>query len=273
MALTEKLASIADAVRSVTGGSEKLTLAEMAREVAHIYNFTVCAGSRPASPAENTIWVDTGELTGYVFSAAEPAGTAGLVWFETALTSPAEFNALKKDTLLVCPMAVKQFTGGAWVSRTAEIYRGGGWTSVLSTVYLFKAGEGQKVNFTKKLNNTGSGYDCSITDSAISATSYINDGEADYVSVCTTAKQDLTGYSTLWFDVKVTKAWGGEEPTFGVASAAIPASETGISKFTAKKTVDVSSRKSVSVDISSISSGYVGMWGCGNFTVYNIWME
>ena len=28
-----------------------------------------------------------------------------------------------------------------------------------------------------------------------------------------------------------------------------------------------------SIIISSISSGYVGMWGCGNFTVYNIWME
>ena len=237
-------------------------------------NFKVVGNPQPSNPVENTVWIDTDTpITSYIFSATQPTGAEGMVWFETALSSPVEFNALKKNSVMVYPIATKQYVSGAWVDKIAKIYQDSGWKSVLSTVYLFKSGEGNLVPFTKKLSSSGSGYACEITTSNITASSYVNDGDAGYVSFYTTSKVDLTGYSTLYFDVKVTKAWGDEEPTFGVASATIPASETGINKFVAKKIVGVSSRKTISVDITNIDSGYVGAWAVGNFIVYNIWYE
>ena len=211
--------------------------------------------------------------TAYIRSYGSYGMTEGMVWIATGTTSTVEFNALKKNGITVYPLGAKQYVSGAWVDKIAKIYQDSGWKSVLSTVYLFKSGEGSLVPFTKKLSGSGSGYACEITTSNITASSYVSDSEAGYVSFYTTNKVDLTGFSTLYFEVKVTKAWGDEEPTFGVASATIPASETGINKFVAKKIVGVSSRKTISVDITNIDSGYVGAWAVGNFIVYNIWYE
>ena len=278
---SESLTAIADAVRAKTEKTDRILLSNFASEITNIstgveLGFEVVGGTtEPASPSENMIWVNTdAEITSWIFSATQTETTAeGMVWFKTALASPAEFNALKKNSVMVYPIATKQYVSGAWVSKTAKIYQDSTWEDVLSTIYLFKSGTGNLVDFTKKLSHSTSGYACTITPSNITASSYVNDGEAGYVSFYTTSKVDLTGYSTLYFDVKVTKAWDGEEPTFGVASATIPASEIGINKFTAKKSLAVSSRKTISVDITNIDSGYVGAWAVGNFIVYNIWYE
>ena len=278
MALTEKLVSIADAIRTQSGKTEKLTLARMPMEILDLQslNFEVVGGTAaPADPGENTIWVDTDTpVTGWHFGAAEPeAPRGGMVWIATGTASAAAFNALKKNGITACPLRTAQYVDGAFVSRAAKIYQGGSWKSIPPTVYLFKSGEGKKVNFTTKLSGSVSGYECSITTGNITASSYVSNSEAGYVSFYTTGKVNLTGFHTLYFDVKVTKAWEGDEPTFGVASAVIPASESGINKFAAKTSLGVSSRKTVSIDISNVDSGYVGAWACGNFVVYNIWYE
>lgn len=241
-----------------------------------VLNFKVVGGTtEPVSPSKNTIWVNTDTaIKEWIFRAEQPeAPSDGMVWFSTSVNSPTQFNALKKNDFTVYPISVKQYVSGAWVNKTAKIYQDSSWKSVPSEVYLFKSGEGKQVNFTTKLSSTASGYDCEIATNNITASSYISDGEAGYVSLYTTSKVDLTGYNTLYFTVKVTKAWEDEEPTFGVASATIPASEAGINKFVAKKTVGVSSKKTISVDISTIDSGYVGAWACGNFIIYDIWFE
>lgn len=93
-------------------------------------NFKVVGGtSAPASPKENTIWVNTdAEITSWAFSATEPeASAAGMVWISTGKTSTAPFNALKKNNITIYPISAKQYVGGAWVDKTAKIYQNGAW--------------------------------------------------------------------------------------------------------------------------------------------------
>lgn len=124
MALTEKLTAIADAIRSQSGKGEKLTLEQMPGEITGLQSlsFAVVGNPQPENPKENTIWVDTDvEITGWDFSAAEPANPAeGMVWFSTGTASSVAFNALKENSVMVYPLSAKQYSGGAWVSRTAR---------------------------------------------------------------------------------------------------------------------------------------------------------
>lgn len=104
-------------------------------------NFKVVGGtSAPSNPKENTIWVNTdAEITNWAFSAAQPeTATAGMVWIFTGTSSPAEFNALKKNGITVYPLLAKQYVSGAWVSKIAKSYQGGQWVDW--TMYLYNKG-------------------------------------------------------------------------------------------------------------------------------------
>lgn len=95
-------------------------------------NFKVVGNPQPASPKENTIWVNTdAPITSWIFSATEPEipadGDDGLVWFHIGTTSPVSFNALKKNTLQVSPISAKQWIGGEFIEKTAKSYQDGEW--------------------------------------------------------------------------------------------------------------------------------------------------
>ena len=146
MALTEKLTAIADAVRSMSGKSEKLTLDQMPLEISQLQslNFTVVGGTaQPSQAGENTIWVNTGTaITGYVFSATQPESPeAGMVWFAVSDSSSASFSATKQNPVMVYPICAKQYVSGAWVDREAQIHQGGGWTDLAVDVCLYNTGD------------------------------------------------------------------------------------------------------------------------------------
>lgn len=92
-------------------------------------NFKVVGGTtEPASPSENMIWVNTdAEITSWVFSATQPEAAEGKVWFFTGTRSAAEFNALRKNGIQICPLSAKQYVSGAWVAKTAKSYQNGAW--------------------------------------------------------------------------------------------------------------------------------------------------
>lgn len=93
-------------------------------------NFKIVGGTAaPNSPKENMIWINTNEnITGYIFSATEPEEYAeGMVWISIGTSSPAGFNALKKNSIMVYPMSAKQYISGAWVDVTAKSYLNGKW--------------------------------------------------------------------------------------------------------------------------------------------------
>ena len=51
----------------------------------------------------------------------------GHVWISTGDFSTAEFNALKKNGIQVCPKSAKQYINGTWVVKTGQIYQSGTW--------------------------------------------------------------------------------------------------------------------------------------------------
>lgn len=105
-------------------------------------NFKVVGGTtEPASPKENTIWVNTSvTIPSWVFSATEPGSPVeGMVWISTGTNSTVTFNALKKNDVQVYPQSAKQYVGGAWVSVDAKTYQGGEWVDW--AFYLYKSGD------------------------------------------------------------------------------------------------------------------------------------
>lgn len=101
-------------------------------------NFKVVGGgTAPSNPSENTIWVNTGNaITGWVFSATAPSSpTTGLVWIRTDLDATAPFNALKKNGIMLYPVAAMQYVSGGWVAKTAMTYRNGAWVSWMLVLY------------------------------------------------------------------------------------------------------------------------------------------
>lgn len=95
-------------------------------------NFKVVGGTtKPVSPSENMIWVNTNaEVTGYTFSMTEPENpTEGIVWIATASSSVVSFSATKKNSIMVYPVSVKQYVDGTWVDKTATTYQDGAWVN------------------------------------------------------------------------------------------------------------------------------------------------
>lgn len=170
MALTEKLTAIADAIRSQSGKGEKLTLDQMPTEITGLLSlsFEVVGNPQPENPKANTIWVDTDvEITGWDFSAAEPANPAeGMVWVSTGTASSVAFNALKENSVMVYPMSAKQYVSGAWVNVTAKSYLNGAWADwFVWNGQLYQSGN----EFT---NETGGWYaanDASLTEITIAS--------------------------------------------------------------------------------------------------------
>lgn len=142
MALTKKLTAIADAIRDQSGGAEKLTLDQMPIEIANFLNFKVVGNPQPTSPSENTIWLNTDvPITGYDFSANEPTNPVdGMVWVAVRSSSTVAFSATKKNPVMVYPISAKQYVGGAWTNKKAEIYQIGAWKPVFSEIYIVRNG-------------------------------------------------------------------------------------------------------------------------------------
>lgn len=93
-------------------------------------NFKVVRGtSAPASPKENTIWVNmSSAITDWYFGSDEPdVRKEGTLWITTGVSGNVAFNALKKNGLKVYPISAKHYRSGAWVEKPAKIYQGGKW--------------------------------------------------------------------------------------------------------------------------------------------------
>lgn len=95
-------------------------------------NFKVVGSTTaPASPSENTIWVNTSDkITGWIFSHNEPKHPMeGMVWFKISTSGSATFNALKRNGIEISPSSASQYTGGAWKNVTAQSYQDGQWVN------------------------------------------------------------------------------------------------------------------------------------------------
>lgn len=170
-------------------------------------NFKVAGGtSRPSSPGENTIWVNTAtEISSWVLSPAEPEGESGMVWVLTGTSSAAAFNALKKNGIMIFPLNAKQYIGGEWVSKTAQSYIGGAWVDWWIPGTLFANGtDGADITGGWKASaySAGSGYEPISEDFSIGADGLsvvLDDTGYNYRStfIGTVNQINLSGYTTL----------------------------------------------------------------------------
>lgn len=210
-------------------------------------NFKVVGGTtEPASPKENTIWVNTSTaITSWIFSASEPENpTEGMAWFTTGASSPTAFNALKKNGIQVYPLSVKQYVSGAWVDLEGKSYQNGEWVDWCT--YLFMGGNqytqltgGWKIDRNGGINVTiGQTIDFEIIMAS-----------ARDAAVFTNNKVDLTNFKTLEFVVNVTSV--------GNVHVGITTNNSGsVPTFTAKKTITTTGQHIATVDLKSIYGEY-----------------
>ena len=161
-------------------------------------NFKVVGGtSAPASPAENTIWVNTAaDITGWAFAPAAPETPAeGTVWLKTGLNSPVGFNALKKNGLWVYPTACQQYISGAWVAKTAKTYQSGAWVEWLYWLY----DTGSKKVELRDITSALYGTESTITwgDDTVEFSEYGPSSFTVGVAMAATGLMDVSGYSKL----------------------------------------------------------------------------
>lgn len=162
-------------------------------------SFSVVGGTtRPSSPANNTVWVNTSTaISSWVFSVTTPSSPAeGMVWFLTGTASNVAFNALNKDNIMVYPISTKQYVGGAWVNKIVASYKNGAWVSWWDG-YLYKNGDEYKYitggwslsgSGTKNANSIKIGTDSWRFD--INSTAYTN------IGVNLTGKTKVEAYFT-----------------------------------------------------------------------------
>lgn len=214
-------------------------------------NFAVVGGtSAPSNPKENTIWVNTAtEITGWEFSATQPAAAAGLVWFATGTSSKTAFEALKKNGIEVYPIYAKQYVNGAWVTKTAKIYQGGNWVAFWDN-YLYKHGD-PYASVTGGWYVSVSKYDgATLTTDNGSGQMVMSRGAATEGVVATKNKIDLSGFTKMSVMMYTT---GNAEFRVGITS-----SPTDLAYHIAGKifTSQVY-QQLVEIDISSVDSGYI----------------
>ena len=187
-------------------------------------NFKVVGNPKPTVPAENTIWVDTDvPITAWEFSSKTPTEPVeGMVWFQSGAASAAQFNALKKNNITVCPNGSSQYIDGAWASKEAHIALNGKWVSW--ELVLYDKGEFDDIAGTMTQvpvkqyagasgNVPGIAGSCSIATNSESVT-IISMGNESAIAHFS-KKVDLTPYKTLVFNGGIVDN-GGRGCQFGI---------------------------------------------------------
>ena len=179
-------------------------------------NFAVVGGTtQPASPKENTIWVNTDTaISGWAFSNEEPSNPkTGMLWAQTGLPSQASFNAAKGNELRVYPISARQYVGSAWVKKEAKIYSGGEWKSW--AIVLYDNGEATTFRLVKGDNSSSS--DTVFSDMG----TYIQigaNGSANYIYAITDQPVAMDGITSIRL---AGKLWAGDGTGNGGARARI----------------------------------------------------
>lgn len=111
----------------------------------------------------------------------------GMVWFSTGISSFSEFNALKKNGIMVYPISAEQCVNGALIGKTMKIYKNGMWKSM---EYII-APNTEAVWTSSGVSVSKTEESTALTHTAKSSVS----GELGYTYAQT--KFDATGYTTL----------------------------------------------------------------------------
>ena len=176
--------------------------------------FQIVGGTtQPTNPSNVTVWINTDSaISGWEFSSTEPdAPQTGTVWINTGTASPAAFNAVRDNVLMVYPTGAYQYVGSAWQPKEGMVYVGGEWVSLAtyllqgSDLHTENGGTWSNAGGWSAISGTGWVYNpYSITGDGI----VINNPSSEYNvrwSIC--GKQEpmsFEGYSKLTFVYNIT---------------------------------------------------------------------
>ena len=219
-------------------------------------SFKVVGGTAaPSNPKENTIWVNTATaITGWAFSAKQPETAAnGTVWFSVGTSAPAEFNALKKNSVMVYPMAAKQYVSGAWVEKDARIYKSGQWLDITGYLYKYGTWYNGTALTTPFINGTPA-----VTYKS-DAIHVLLDGY-EYLYMHFPNREDLTNKTKLcakFYSYAKYTASGSEDYRAGIRIAvASAASYENIVAFAKQQNLEASKEYTLELDVSKFSGEY-----------------
>ena len=241
-------------------------------------NFKVVGGTtQPINPTENTIWVNTSTAIGeWQFSATQPTtrvdGSAlvvGDVWIKTGVNSGGEFNALKKNGIMLYPIACYQRVGSSWAFASSSVYQNGSWKGF----FVVLLGDGQNLLGSHRYMSFG------------------GNGTAEYVRVTENADGTYTitmkhdtagwgnigvgflnriandGFSTLQLTVTFTQVPSSHQmfcfltDTELASSTTTRISEKLLFRYNDSSVNAINVEKTFNIDISSLSAFYVNFWG------------
>lgn len=224
----------------------------------------------PAVTRENTIAVITEEpINRWVFSSAPPENPAqGDVWFRMAQSSPATFNALKSNGILVRLAWCRQYVDGAWTPTEARLYSGGAWVNGFSELYVDGA---EITTFTGRWTKNADHLYARVVG-------------LNPVNQYTDEKIDLAGYNTLKVRYEGSAAnTPNTSGRFGIMATkpgptAALASGSFVASVIAERNLGVTI---ASLDISACNDSYYVVLHSGRMdgsnvithSVYKIWME
>lgn len=239
-------------------------------------NFKVVGNPQPASPKENTIWIDTDvDITSYAFSATEPEAPAdgknGPVWISVGTSSGVEFNALKKNAIQVYPASVKQYIDGEWKQISAHMYQGGEWVQFsFDRFYIFQEGQGIANGYEVKHLHNHSGFE--LGNDKITFATNTSVGEQIWIN----PKVNLGAYKLLCVELTCTARYGSSHTiTIGVGSD-VPTGQQLPGNFDASvPSIYDTTRKIYEVPISNVSGERyikVAAFAITGY-IHNIWLE
>ena len=177
----------------------------------------------------------------YIVEGDSEIDPEGMAWIETGISSPVEFNALKKNGIQVYPISAKQYVGGAWVEKTAKTYKDGEWVPWIKmfafNLDITKWATVSGKNFSNSFKNNEDG---SLTFATSKNTAVSNEYAGKYYC----EPVDLTDYDKLVLDLVYTLHSGNAKceiyfSTTPTGSAAAKF-DTGFSSASGEKTLNVS---------------------------------
>lgn len=202
-------------------------------------NFKVVGSTtEPASPEENTIWVNTDtEITGWTLAANQPDYLAdGGVWIEIATAGSTLFNALKKNGLYIAPKKAWQYNGGSFDEKDMLVYINGEW--IKTEEILFPYG----LEFETGGENKS---ECKVEDLLLhcEAKSTSTNGNCHSLIAINCSK-----YSKLIFTVGSVSLSGNATATVGVHYSGWGTTSGGYGAF-----ADVTARGVYEVDLTNVN--------------------
>lgn len=161
-----------------------------------------------ATPQENTIGVvTTTKFSSWILSHTEPSSPEpAMVWIKIGGSSVAEFNALKKNGIIIRPLSALQYISGKWTEVDAMIYQNG-WKTWFTYLYSPEdectdlTGGWEPCKYKTKTSNSTETLP-TVEKGSTSIKISFNSSGYRAGALFTIKAVDLTDYSTLEIDVE-----------------------------------------------------------------------